>query len=119
MLISQLLRTKRPGVVVISPDASIRSAIAQMVRQHVGSLVVVDEDQRLMGVVSEREIIQHLDLEDPDLTATAVRNVMRTDVPVASSGRYGPFGNGSNDSRTRQACASDRVRLPDRYREHR
>lgn len=84
MLISQLLRMKRPGVVVVSPETSIRSAIAQMVRQHVGSLVVVDEDQQLMGVVSEREIIQHLDLADPDLTATSVRNIMRTDVPVAS-----------------------------------
>ena len=84
MLISQILRAKRPGVVVISPDSSIRTAIALMVRQHVGSLVVVDEDQRLLGVVSEREIIQTLDLDGPDLMGTAVRDVMRTDVPVAS-----------------------------------
>jgi CBS domain-containing protein len=90
MLINQILRTKRPGVVVISPDASIRSAIAEMVRHHVGALVVVDEDQQLMGVVSEREIIHTLDLEGPppgggpNLMATVVRSVMRTDVPVAS-----------------------------------
>ena len=84
MLISQILRTKRPGVVVITPDASIRSAIALMVRQHVGSLVVVDEDQRLLGVVSEREVIHTLDVEGTDLSATAVRSVMRTDVPVAT-----------------------------------
>lgn len=83
MFISQILRTKRPGVVVVSPDASIRSAIAEMVRQHVGALVVVDEDQQLMGVVSEREIIQTLDLDGPNLMATTVRNVMRTDVPIA------------------------------------
>jgi len=37
-----------------------------------------------MGVVSEREIIQNLDLEGPDLMGTTVRNVMRTNVPVAS-----------------------------------
>jgi CBS domain-containing protein len=55
-----------------------------MVRQHVGSLVVVDEDQRLLGVVSEREIIHTLDVEGTDLSATAVRSVMRTDVPVAT-----------------------------------
>jgi CBS domain-containing protein len=84
MLISQILRTKRPGVVAVSPEASIRSAIAAMVRQHVGALVVVDEDQQLMGVVSEREIIQNLDLEGPDLMARMVRSVMRTDVPVAT-----------------------------------
>jgi len=84
MLISQILRTKRPGVVVVSPDASIRTAIAEMVRHHVGALVVVDdEDQQLMGVVSEREIIRNLDVEGPNLMSTVVRNVMRTDVPVA------------------------------------
>ncbi len=84
MLISQILRTKRPGVVVISPDASLRTAIALMVRQHVGSLVVVDEDQRLLGVVSEREIIKNLELENPDMLSTTVSSVMRTDVPVAT-----------------------------------
>jgi CBS domain-containing protein len=84
MLIGQILRTKRPGVVVISPDASIRSAIALMVRQHVGSLVVVDEDQRLLGVVSEREIIHNLELDKPDMLDAVVRSFMRTDVPVAT-----------------------------------
>jgi CBS domain-containing protein len=84
MLISHILRNKRPGVVVISPDASIRTAIALMVRQHVGSLVVVDEDQRLLGVVSEREIIQNLELENPNMLTTTVSSVMRTDVPVAT-----------------------------------
>jgi CBS domain-containing protein len=84
MLISQILRTKRPGVVVIAPEASIRSAIAEMVRHHVGALVVVDEDQQLMGVVSEREIIQSLDLEGAGLMATMVRSIMRTDVPLAT-----------------------------------
>lgn len=83
MLISQILKAKRPGVVVISPEASIRSAVAEMIRQHVGALVVVDEDQRLLGVVSEREIIQNLDLDGPDLMATMVGSVMRTNVPVA------------------------------------
>lgn len=84
MLISQILRNKRPGVVVISPAASLRTAIALMVRQHVGSLVVVDEDQRLLGVVSEREIIQNLEIESPNMLATTVSSVMRTDVPVAT-----------------------------------
>ena len=83
MLISQILQTKRPGVVVVSPETSIRSAIAEMVRQYVGALVVIDEDERLLGVVSEREIIRNLDLEGTDLMATAVGDVMRTDVPVA------------------------------------
>jgi CBS domain-containing protein len=84
MLISQILRTKRPDVVVISPEATIRSAITLLVNEHVGALVVVDEDNRLLGVASEREIIHGLDSEGSNLMSTTVRQVMRTDVPVAA-----------------------------------
>lgn len=85
MLISEILRTKRPDVVVISPEGSLRTAIATMVREHVGSLVVIDQNEHLMGVVSEREIIHNLDTANPELTMDMpVRSVMRTDVPVAS-----------------------------------
>lgn len=84
MRISQILRTKRSDVVVISPDATLRTAIALMTRERVGALVVIDEEQHLLGVVSERDIIQSLDLDVPDLTVTLVRGVMRTDGPVAT-----------------------------------
>jgi CBS domain-containing protein len=84
MRISQILRSKRSDVVVISPDATLRTAIALMTRERVGALVVVDEEQHLLGVVSERDIIQSLDLDAPDLTVTLVRAVMRTDGPVAT-----------------------------------
>jgi CBS domain-containing protein len=86
MLISQILRTKRADVVVISPEDTLRAAIATMVREHVGALVVVDDDQRLMGVASEREIIHNLDTENPGVMLNApVRTLMRTEVPVASA----------------------------------
>jgi CBS domain-containing protein len=86
MLISQILESKRPDVVVISPEGTLREAISTMVREHVGALVVVDDDQRLMGVVSEREIIHSLDVRSPgDMLNAAVRTVMRTDVPVAAT----------------------------------
>ena len=84
MRISQILRSKRSDVVVISPDATIRSAIAMMTRERVGALVVTDGDQHLLGVVSERDIIQNLDLEGADVMGTLVRRVMRTDGPVAT-----------------------------------
>ena len=84
MLISQILRTKRPDVVILAPDATIRSAIDLMTREHVGALVVVDEEQHLLGVVSERDIIQNLDFEGADPMGALVCTVMRTDGPVAN-----------------------------------
>lgn len=84
MRISQILRTKRPDVVVITPEATIRSAIDLMKRERVGALVVVDEEQRLLGVVSERDIIQNLDFDGVNLLGASVHTVMRTDGPVAN-----------------------------------
>ena len=84
MRISQILRTKRRDVVIIAPDATICSAIDLMRREHVGALVVVDEEQHLLGVVSERDIIQNLDFDGADPKGALVCTVMRTDGPVAN-----------------------------------
>jgi CBS domain-containing protein len=54
-----------------------------MRRERVGALVVVDEEQHLLGVVSERDIIQNLDFEGADPMGALVCTVMRTDGPVA------------------------------------
>lgn len=84
MLISQILRTKRPDVVIISPDATVEAAIALMTREHVGALLVVDEEQRLLGVISERDIIHNLHSRGTELMRSQVNSVMRTDGPVAA-----------------------------------
>jgi CBS domain-containing protein len=84
MLISQILRAKRPGVVTIPPETSVRAAMALMTREHVGALIVVNEDERLLGVVSERDIIHGLDSEGTDLMRAAVSSIMRTDGPTAT-----------------------------------
>jgi CBS domain-containing protein len=84
MLISQILRMKRPDVVSISPDATVGVAISLMKRERVGALAVVDSDQQLLGVISERDIIYHLDLQGADLVGTPVHRVMRTDGPSAT-----------------------------------
>lgn len=84
MRISQVLRSKRPDVVTISPDASVRSAITVMNREHVGALVVIDSEQHLQGVISERDIIQCLDAQLVDLGLATVGGIMRTDGPTAT-----------------------------------
>jgi len=84
MLISQILRTKRPDVVTIPPDASVNAAIALMTRERVGALLVVNEEQHLLGVISERDIIHNLESRGALLFNDQVSSVMRNDGPVAS-----------------------------------
>jgi CBS domain-containing protein len=84
MRISHILRSKRADVVTIAPDTTVRSAITVMTREHVGALVVVDEEERLLGVISERDIIHSLDSQGTNLMGAMVSKVMRTDGPVAT-----------------------------------
>lgn len=52
------LMTERPRTV--GADAPLRSAVMDMLRVGVGGLPVVDEDQRVIGMLSERELLRDL-----------------------------------------------------------
>ncbi len=50
--------TERPRTV--GPDAPLRSAVLDMLRAGVGGLPVVDVDDRVIGMLSERELLRDL-----------------------------------------------------------
>ncbi len=52
------LMTERPRTV--GPDAPLRSAVLDMLRAGVGGLPVVDGDDRVIGMLSERELLRDL-----------------------------------------------------------
>ncbi len=52
------LMTERPRT--IGPDAPLRSAVLDMVRAGLGGLPVVDSDNRVIGMLSERELLRDL-----------------------------------------------------------
>jgi CBS domain-containing protein len=84
MRIRQILQSKRLDVVVIAPDSTIHAAINLMKQERVGSLVVIDSDRRLLGVLSERDVIHSLATEGADVLRRDVGSIMRTDGPVAT-----------------------------------
>lgn len=56
----------------IGPEAPLKEAARILVRTGLGALPVVDEDRRVIGMVSEREVIRHL-LSVQAFTGTEVR----------------------------------------------
>jgi CBS domain-containing protein len=82
--IRQILRSKRSDVVVISPGSTIRAAIKMMTQERVGSLVVIDHNRHLLGVLCERDVIHSLASEGPDGLHGLVGSIMRTDGPVVT-----------------------------------
>jgi CBS domain-containing protein len=46
------------NVVTTDPKTSIRAAIETLHEKHIGSLLITDEDQKCMGIFTERDVIR-------------------------------------------------------------
>ncbi len=58
MLVRDVLESKGRRVVAIDSDASVSEAIAKLVQNNIGSLPVVDQENRLVGIFSERDVLR-------------------------------------------------------------
>ena len=76
MLVSEVLDMKGRRVVTIDPEASVRDAVGRLVQHNVGSLPVVDAEGRLIGVVSERDVIRLIHREGESAAERRISTVM-------------------------------------------
>ncbi|HEV8639998.1 MAG TPA: CBS domain-containing protein [Methylomirabilota bacterium] len=60
MNIATVLASKGVKVVTVQPEQTIREALALLAEHNIGALVVVDETQKPVGIVSERDIVRAL-----------------------------------------------------------
>ena len=60
MLVRQILRSKGSSIVSIGPSVRIADISVLMRKEQVGAIVVMDADDRLAGIVSERDITRGL-----------------------------------------------------------
>jgi CBS domain-containing protein len=79
-----LERFCRKPIATISPKQSIHDAAVRMRDQHVGAIVVV-EDNRPVGIVTDRDIVLRGLLEGRDPETTPVRDVMSRNPTVVRS----------------------------------
>ena len=75
------------SVVTVSPGASVREAARLMAERNVGALPVVDEGGRLVGILSERDIVRRVVAAGRDPDSTRVSEVMTPD-PVTVGPDY-------------------------------
>lgn len=81
MKISRILATKAAGVVTVLPEASLREAVGLLVKHRIGVVIVVDTGGDVVGILSERDVIQRL-VEDDNCLANRVADVMTREVVV-------------------------------------
>jgi CBS domain-containing protein len=60
MTVKTILSTKGSEVITIGPNATLEEAIAVLSKHRIGALVVLGADQRVIGILSERDIVRAL-----------------------------------------------------------
>jgi CBS domain-containing protein len=74
-LVSELLRQKGTTVHTIAPSASVLEAARLMNQHRIGSLLAI-EGERLVGIITERDLLMQVIAEERSPAGTMVRQVM-------------------------------------------
>ena len=71
-------RRSGPDLVSARPDETVRDAAERMAEQGCGSILII-EDERLLGIFTERDLLVRVAAAGLELTTTRLRDVMTAD----------------------------------------
>ena len=80
--VGKLLGIKGNEVMATHPEETVFAAIGRMAEKGAGSLVVVDAGGKLLGIVSERDCVRRVVLQEKNPKTTLVRDIMSTGLTV-------------------------------------
>ena len=83
-LVKHLLDRKGRHIISVAPDTSVFDAIKLMADKMVGSLVVIQDD-KLLGIVSERDYARKVIIKGRSSESTKVSEIMTADVITTTS----------------------------------
>ncbi len=76
MTVKEILSHKGIDVVTTEPHASIAEAVKLLAARRIGAVVVTGADRRIVGILSERDIVRALAEKGPGALNTTVAEVM-------------------------------------------
>ena len=85
MLVAEILKSKGEAVFAISPETPLTEACRELESRRVGALMVC-EDDRVVGVLSERDVVRRCVLTGFDPVETAASAIMNRIRPMNSTG---------------------------------
>ena len=83
MKVANLLKNKGHNVVTVTPDEPIFSAMGKLIEHHIGSLVVTDAEKKIVGIISERDILRAVYAGYEELKSKTVAQLMSTNLIIA------------------------------------
>ena len=84
MIVKNILASKRGDVVTIEPTADLAAATKLLTERHIGAVVVLGADHRVIGILSERDIVRALGEHGATALSEPVSQVMTRDVKTCS-----------------------------------
>jgi CBS domain-containing protein len=81
--VGSILLRKNRAPIVISPDATVISALEIMAGKNIGSVIVMEGDKYL-GLMTERDYSRKVVLRSRDSATTPVSEIMTRDLPFVS-----------------------------------
>jgi len=80
MLVETILQTKGGTVHTLTPSATLAEAVNALNSHNIGALVIVDANDRIAGILSERDVIRRLGSNPAGTMAMRVEDCMTSDV---------------------------------------
>ena len=76
MTVNDILLHKGSEVITIEPTATLAAAVRMLVQRRIGALLVTGADKRIVGIISERDIVRLLDEKGATALGAPVAEVM-------------------------------------------
>src|SRR6516225_1590276 len=80
MTVKAILSAKGGDVISIEPTATLEAAVKTLAKHRIGALLVLGPDRRVIGILSERDIVRVLGEQGADVLAQPLAQVMTRDV---------------------------------------
>lgn len=80
MDVSSILKNKGNDVTCVAPDAHVLDVVRTLAHRRIGAALVRDGDDRIVGIVSERDVIRCIAKDGPQCLDAPVSRIMTRDV---------------------------------------
>lgn len=108
MLVSAMLHDKGGTVGTIRPDTDVRHLCDRLAELRVGAMVVSEEGSRILGIVSERDVVRAVAADGDAALDRGVTEIMTADVVTCSpSDRIGDLMIMMTENRVRHLPVTD------------
>ncbi len=84
MIVKHILEGRRGNVITIEPTADLAAAAKLLAERHIGAVVILGADHRIIGILSERDIVRACADHGPTALHEPVGPVMTRDVQTCS-----------------------------------